>query len=504
MIYSKFSKRFLFGSLSALFVLSACTNLHTDEVDSIVIDNTGGTTTGNPTELLAGTYSDLSAFTDQAGVYSLYEHTSDEMIPPTRGTDWGDNGVWRQLYQHTWDPTHTYVVNSWNILNQRAYKCNQVLASNPSEQEAAEAKFLRAFFMWHVMDLFGKVPFREVGEGVDVNPRVLTRSEAFDFIVKDLEEALPDLPSPAPSAENSKASKAAAYTLLARLYLNKAVYKASSPEGPYTFDAADMDKVIDYADEVAALGYALEDQYFINFTTAAQTEIIFTSPTGSPENRYRMTLHYNNNPDGWNGFATLADFYATFEADDSRRGIPATPNGTLYSGLGRGFLIGQQYKDDGSIIINARNSKPLAFTPEVPLTGASTEAGIRVIKYHPLDKGKYIFMRYGDVFLMKVEAMFRKGDTGGALDWINDLRTLRGASALGSLDEASILAERGRELYWEGLRRLDQVRFGTFSNTWQDKTNTETYRVLYPIPQQALDSNPNLKQNKGYPGYVGD
>ena len=504
MTYNKFSKHFLLGSLSVLLTFSACTNLETDEVDSIVIDGSGGTTAGNPTEILAGTYSDLSAFTDQAGVYALYEHTTDEMIPPTRGTDWGDNGVWRQLYQHTWDPTHTYVVNAWNQLNQRAYKCNQVLASSPSAQQAAEAKFLRAFFMWHVMDLYGKVPFREVGEGVDVNPRVLTRAEAFAFIVKDLEEALPNLPSPAPSSENSKASKAAAYTMLARLYLNKAVYLASAPEGPYAFDNADMDKVIEYANQVAALGYGLEDQYFVNFTTSAQKEIIFTSPTGTPENRYRMTLHYNNNPDGWNGFATLADFYATFEDDDVRKGIAANPNGTLYSGLGRGFLIGQQYKDDGSIIINARNSQPLAFTPEVPLSGASTEAGIRVIKYHPLDKGKYIFLRYADVYLMKVEALFRKGDNATALTQINALRTLRGASALGSITEADILAERGRELYWEGLRRNDQIRFGTFNNTWQDKNNTESFRVLYPIPQQALDSNPNLKQNKGYPGYVGE
>ena len=64
--------------------------------------------------------------------------------------------------------------------------------------------------------------------------------------------------------------------------------------------------------------------------------------------------------------------------------------------------------------------------------------------------------------------------------------------------------ERGRELYWEGYRRVDQVRFGTFDDPWQDKASTDTYRVLYPIPQQALDSNPNLTQNEGYPGFVGN
>ncbi len=61
-----------------------------------------------------------------------------------------------------------------------------------------------------------------------------------------------------------------------------------------------------------------------------------------------------------------------------------------------------------------------------------------------------------------------------------------------------MLDERGRELYWEGIRRTDQVRFGTCDDTWDEKTVTESFRVLFPIPQQALDSNPNLKQNEGY------
>src|ERR1044072_5120367 len=85
---------------------SACTDLKTDEVDSLVVNNAGGSATGNPGDLLTSAYKDLSTFADQQNVYALYEHTTDEMIPPTRGVDWGDNGVWRTLYQHTWDPNH--------------------------------------------------------------------------------------------------------------------------------------------------------------------------------------------------------------------------------------------------------------------------------------------------------------------------------------------------------------------------------------------------------------
>lgn len=495
-------KPFFLGALILSLVFSACTNLQTDEMDSVVIESSGGVASGDPAALLEAIYKDdMGALADQANTYALYEHTSDELIPPTRGTDWGDNGVWRQLYQHTWDPTHSQILTTWNQMNQRVFKCNQILGSSPTAEQAAQAKFLRAFFMWHVMDLFGQVPFREIDEGVDVNPRVFSRSEAFDFIVKDLTESLPGLANTGPKAQNSVATQAAANALLARLYLNRAVYTAAAPEGPYTFEKADMDKVIGYADAVEAAGYSLEEDYFINFSTAASKEIIFTSASGTPENRYKMTLHYDNKPDGWNGFATLAEFYAKFDVEDQRIGNYPPPDGTEFSGIGRGFLIGQQYNDEGEPIINSRNKQPLAFTPEVPLVGASTEQGIRVIKYHPADKGQYILLRYADVLLMKAEAVMRGGTSGEtALALVNELRSVRSADPLGSLNETAMLDERGRELYWEGYRRLDLVRFGTYNTTWQDKDNTEAYRVLFPIPQQAIDSNPNLIQNFGYGG----
>lgn len=488
----------LTGAWFSIFM--ACTDLEVDEKDSIVVkDSDEGFVAGNPAELLNSIYNDdLGALTDQANVYALYTHTSDEMIPPTRGVDWGDNGVWRTLHQHTWDATHAHVLNGWNQLNQRAFKCNQILASNPDAQQAAEAKFLRAFFMWHVMDLYGQVPFREVDEGVDVDPRVFTRAEAFDFIVKDLTEALPDLPDTGPSPTNARATQAAANTMLARLYLNKGVYVSNS-EGEPTFAEEDMNKVIAYCDAVTADGYSLEGQYFRNFSSSATSEIIFSTPAGSPENRWFMTLHYDQNPSGWNGFTTLADFYAKFEDSDQRKGSYPPPDGSEYSGIARGFLIGQQYDDNGDPVINSRNQEPLVYTPEVPLLGANTAQGIRVIKYHPSDAGQYIFLRYADVVLMKAEAVLRGGSGGEtALNIVNTLRATRGASPLASLDEATLLDERGRELYWEGYRRVDQIRFGTFDDTWHEKENIEAFRVLFPIPQQALDSNPNLVQNPGY------
>lgn len=500
MDYLKFSKRAAVFLLLA--VLGACTDLVNKEVDSTVVVSSGGAGVGNPTELLSTAYRDLGAFTDQANIYSLMEHGSDEMIPPTRGVDWGDNGVWRTLHQHTWDPTHSWILGAWNQLNQRVYKATQILAASPTPAQAAEAKFIRAYNMFHVMDFFGQVPFRGATEGVEVNPKVYTRAEAFDFIVKDLEEALPGLPNTGPAAKNSKATKAAANAMLAKLFLNKGVYTAADPIGPYTFAAADMSKVVTYAQAVTAAGYTLENNYFDNFSSNGSTEKILTVDigAGTPQNRWFMTLHYDQKPSGWNGFTTLADFYSKVEANDQRKGAPSPASiNKDFHGIKLGFLIGQQVKDDGTNLIDSRTQLPLKFTTDVPLSGAATDKGIRVIKYHPANNGEYILLRYADVYLMEAEAKLRGGTGSGpsAQAMFDALRAKRGASAL-TIDLPKLLDERGRELYWEGTRRNDQVRFETWDDTWVEKTVTDKTKVLYPIPQQALDSNPNLVQNAGY------
>jgi starch-binding outer membrane protein, SusD/RagB family len=478
----------------------------------VIVTDAGGTTNVDPIAALEGSYNSLQAFTDQASIYSLIEHTSDELIPPTRGVDWSDNGVWRSLYTHTWDPSHSYINNAWNTLNQNAYNVQAIMeAATVTPQQTAEAKFIRAFNRYYIIDFWGVLPDRKTTERFEVNPRVYTRSEGFDLVAQDLTEALPNLPAIAPTVPQYFASKAAANALLSRLYLNKAVYTAAAPEGPYTFDAADMNKVIQYASAVMADGYKLNTDYFDNFKAKGpSTEVILTSKQGSPQNRVYMTLHYNQNPSGWNGFATLADFYAKFDPADKRRGIPAgqvpgLPFGSPFSGIGLGVLTGQQKKDDGTNLVDTRTGLDLQFSPDVPLSGAATNKGYRVMKYHPAFYDKYVLLRFGEVYLNMVEAKVRGGSDPSspttALADINALRALRGAPPLATVTLDDVLDERGRELYWEGLRRIDLVRFEKFNEPWAEKgDNTDAYRVLFSIPQLAIDSNPNLKQNKGYPG----
>jgi starch-binding outer membrane protein, SusD/RagB family len=488
-----------FLSLALCLTLGqACTDLAPEERDSQVLPVTKeGFVKVNVANTLEAAYKDLGAFTDQNNIYALGQHTSAEMIPPTRGVDWGDNGVWRTLDAHSWDATHPSIGGTWNQLNQRVYRCTEILASDPTPAQAAESKFLRALNMHLVMDYFGQVPFREVTEGVDDLPKVLSRSDAFDFIVKDLTEALPALEAKGPDALNGKANKASANFLLAKLYLNKAVYKSANPKGPFTHDNADMAKVISAVDAITADGYKLDDSFFNNFTGGAKSETILVSLEGSPSNRWFMTLHYDQKPSGWNGFTTLADFYDTFDKNDSRIGKPAKKDGTEFSGIGLGFLIGQQYKDDGSELIDSRSKKPLSFTKDVPLAGAATDKGIRAIKYHPATAGKYIIFRYGDAYLMAAEAKLRSGNAPGALTDVNALRAKRGAPALGSLDLEGMFKEIGFETYWEGTKRTVEVRYDKFT-TGVGASEKGDHTVLFPIPSPALVSNSNLKQNEGY------
>ncbi len=493
----------------------SCTDLAIEESDSIIAEGSTvfegvADVDASITNLYNDTYGQLG---DQANFYALQEVTTDEQLVPTRGTDWGDNGIWRTLHAHTWSPTHQYILNTWNNLNQNVFRASQIIdpLSDPTPEQAAQGRFLRAFSMFFVVDMWGVAPFRNVTDGADVNPSVLSAQEAYDFIINDLTTAIPNLPVRGPSEDNNRANRAAGNLLLAKVILNSERYTGSAPN---------YQAVIDAVDAITADGYSLQSGYFDIFKQDVDNETIWFANTGIG-NRIWNGMHYNqNSPDneggGWNGFSTLAEFYDSFEGNpnsnnvgdgqEERRGwVPdATTANSQNVGIGYGMLIGQQYDEDGTILKD-RAGNPLVFTKEYPgLSGNGEATGIRVIKYHPNDeggsfRGHEIVFRYADAYLMKAEAMMRMG--GNATAMVNDLRTLRGATPLGSVSEDDMLAERGRELYVEFWRRNDLVRFGKFTKNWEFKNETSvgdsTYN-LFPIPINALLSNPNLVQNPGY------
>lgn len=513
--FLKNTKSLLAVALVSLFAVS-CTDLEIEETDSVITDEALGVFNGveNPetavNDLYNGVYGQLG---DQANFFALNEVSTDEMLVPTRGTDWGDNGIWRTLHAHTWSPTHQYILNTWNNLNQNVFRATEIIddRSAPSAVQKAEAQFLRAFSMFFVLDLWGVAPFRNPDDGPEVNPSVLSAAEAYDFILNDLNSAVANLPTMGPSPETNRASKATANFMLAKLNLNAERYTGSISNANYQ-------AVIDAVDAIAADGFALQAGYFDLFLEDVDTETIWWAVTGVG-NRIWNGMHYNqNSPDntggGWNGFTTLAEFYDSFEGNPSsnnvgdgqeeRRGwVPDASNaGPDNLGIGYGMLIGQQYEEDGSKLKD-RTGVDLVFTKDLPgLQGNGENTGVRVIKYHPVDgsfRSHEIVFRYADAHLMKAEAMMKMG--GDATAMVNELRTLRGASALGSVSDADMLAERGRELYVEFWRRNDMLRFGQYTRDWEFKDPSavgDATKRLYPIPISALLSNPNLVQNEGY------
>lgn len=509
--------------------------------------------------LLQAAYNDIGGpFTSQDLVFAMQSVTADEAVVPTRGGDWDDNGAWRVLHNHSWDANHTYFLNVFNSLNKINFDATNVLAFNPSKQQAAEARFIRAFALYNILDLYGQVPFRNPGDNLLNAPEVKSGGDAASFIISELNEIIADLPT---TNTPGKATQNAGKALLMRCYLNKGAW--ANRTAP-TFADADMQQVITLGNSIVSSGtYSLASEYFTNFDVynGNSPENIFTviNNSGATTNtsdiraRWTMTLHYNQytptNPNsGWNGFATVSDFYNSFgttaapmvgvsqfaagntsgkyadTSKDSRIGGRYYVGVTDASGMKPGFMIGQQYTETG-VAEKDRKGNPLAFNPviasDLKETGSNLEVtGIRVIKYPPdfTENGKYfqnlagndlVLIRYADVLLMLAEAKLRiaSADNAGALALVNQVRTARKAAPLTTIslvntsniyDPNTLLCERGREFYWEALRRTDLIRFGVFTKAWQYKPTSDAKYLLFPIPTQALAANPNLVQNPGY------
>lgn len=501
--------------------LVACTDL-----TETLREDLPETESPDPGALLQGAYDAMRLpYQDQSRFWAAQQHTSDETMGPTRGPDWDDNGIWRTLHNHTWNADHAFLGDTFSELLQIVFSTSNLLQFNPSAQQAAESRFVRAFVINSVLDGWGQVPYRQEGSSLLDDAAVFSAQEAVDLIISEVDAIMNDLPDGPTNRANADAAK----VLKMKTLLNKGMYlNRQSP----SFDAADMNAVIALADEIISSGkYSVAENYFDNFAwdnDMKSTENIWTgeniggSNSGNVRSRWMCTLHYNQNPSGWNGFTTLGDFYNSFETDDLRK--KADYEGmTEVAGINAGFLEGQQQgylqtssgdadsldTDGNRIIVDLmdRKGNPLAFTPEVALTesGDNLEiTGVRVVKY-PIDYNSgdnadndYVYYRFADVWLMKAEALMRTGDVGQATEMVNTLREARGASALDALTEDALLAERGRELYWEGHRRTDLLRFGKFLDAWAEKSASGSERLLFPIPAASLASNPNLVQNPGY------
>jgi len=519
--------------LAAVITLSSCNkNLDRVPINSNTADKQYSTPAGYK-EVLAkvyGSYSlvsstgvgnsdvNIAGITDAAttdflrAYWNLQELTTDEDI-----CAWNDANL---------QSFHTINFTSGNVLIDALYArslfqitvCNEFIRESADDKLAsrgitgkdatdikqyrAEARFLRAYQYWVLMDLFGNPPFVTEKDpiGKFIPPQIL-RKDLFTYIESELKAIDGDLAKPREN-EYGRADEAADWALLARLYLNAEVYTGTAR---YT-DA------ITYSGKVISAGYSLM-QHFKN---------LFTSDNNLNNPEVILPIAYDaTNSQNYGGTTFLVcSSHGTDPTDDKSFGIPgggwlgnrSTKNLPLVFGDYSGNADKRALFGPGNLEINS----PLTFSDGISVYKFTNVTSTGQIPYSPngvLCNTDFPLFRLGEMYLVYIEATTR-GGTGGdaatALQYFNLLRA-RGYENTNSnvsgytLDD--VLKERQRELYWEGFRRTDLIRFGEFTGSnyvwpWKggvkDGAGVDGHYVLFPIPAAEIISNPNLTQNPGY------
>lgn len=490
------------------------------------------------------------------------ELSSDEAILPVYGGNWFDGQGYIQLHRHDWNKDHGWITTVWNDANSIAGLCNQTMYifKNAPEGESkntaiAELKTLRAYAYWELLDMFGNVPLDTIYPSPGVQAKA-TRAEVYNFVVSELKSALPFLKTTTGSTTYGKVTAWMANALLAKIYLNAEVYAGTAK---YNECIAACDAIISSGNfAVEPRGTYLSQFYPTNGPSFK--EFIFAIPYDPSTNngylyhaRYDLNRNlgikyrYSGSTPGSYSFNQIILNQTTGNGLINAR--PSGPRATLSSFYNSYFkadagdvrrdqwLVGNQFWSDGSPMMVRTTKKGYdqfytgadggdAYTYQLYIDSVITarqtlvsidlgndeiawNMGIRNIKFYPdansssrNQSNDAPIFRYPDILLMKAEAILRGGAaTAGhtPLSLVNMVRSNRTTSpAWTSVTLDDLYAERAREFTWECWRRNDMIRFGKYENAYGFKSNADTYRRVFPIPTQAMNTNPKLVQNPGY------
>ena len=380
------------------------------------------------------------------------------------------------------------------------------------KKSRAEVRFLRAFNYWAMLDLFGKSTFitEENQIGTDL-PEQINRAELFTYIEGELKAIDADLAS-AKTIEYGRVDQAAAWALLARLYLNAEVYTG---QPKYT-------EAITYAKKVIDAGYTLQPGYsklFMADNDKQKDEFMFAiNCDGLHTQAYGNTTFFVHAPagddhndygvgGGWNGYRAtqgLANLFADLSGNTDQRALFTT---SKYAPTPAQITINDVSDFSNGLHVNKYVNIRSDGLPVHDVTGNFSDVDFPVF-------------RLPEIYLIYTEAMLRNGtgaDAATALDYMNKIRYRAygesyGPGDIGKLKASDItlqtvLDERGRELYWEGHRRTDLIRYGlltTGTYLWPWKggvssgTAVDSKYNIFAIPSANLTANPNLEQNPGY------
>jgi hypothetical protein len=488
-------------------------------------------------------------FGGHGGLTVLNEITSDEaVITSWADGGWDDSGVWIRLHRHTFTNNDAAIQQGWNDLfagvsntNRIIFQFETILEEGGNEELInpfiSEMKALRAYYYYLLLDHYGNVPIVTGFADVPEDPSQPSsnfeegRQAVFNFVESELLESLDNVTADV-SATDGRINKWAIHAILVRLYLNAEVYTGT----PRWEDA------IFHADQVINSGnFSLVNNYADNFAidNTGSPELIFVIPYDevfNPGFTYtHMTQHiaggqqaFDLGTQPWGGYSTVTEFYESYIDPEQNPGPQGTviglgplgeeTTGTLDERLSNimvGPLLDQQGNqvEDPAVTELDPDGPPITYTPfQLDLVNDLRQSGGRISKYE-IEVGQssgnmnndLVLLRYGEVLLNKAEALWRL-DSGSteSLMLVNTIRSRSGVDSFNSLNADRILAERGRELFFEHVRRQDLIRFSgdegatAFNDSWRFKDVTPETRNVFPIPQDQLEANPNLVQNPGY------
>ena len=464
--------------------------------------------------LLANAYSQLGGeygYIYREGYWSMQEYTTDEVVVPTRGQDWYDNGVPQAMHLQTWEENTRDINNGWSFAYGGVAKCNAVLDkivelqgsdesvyTDAAKAGVAETKVLRAWYHLLAMDLYGRIAIDDNSPEIKKNGvrQAESRKAVFEWIEKEIQDNIGKL---ANVRRYGSITRPVAHMILAKMYLNAEVYTGTPM----------WDKCIAHCDSIinGGYGYLLNADYFTTFkkdnTDNAEIifPIVFDQVYANGNMFHLITLHYvhkqvyNFDTDCWNGPCTLGSFYDKYADNDKRKNQ---------------WFVGPIMKDGDTLTykVPAMDDKELpaiivdTVTTIEDGTAANTFEGPRFVKFE-IEPGikhhansDFPIYRYADLLLMKAECLMRQNGgtaTSEALALINQVHTRAGLPAYTSIDLDELLDERGRELAWEAHRRQDLIRFNKFTTgMWEFMSARSSNRNIFPIPTWVLDANPGV------------
>jgi len=526
-------KPIVFTVLSFGVVLMSCTDLDEHPYDTL----TDKDLTGSPEvldALTAPAYTSLtSVMFGWTGFFDMQEECSDEIITPARPNGWVDGGTYRAMHMHTWNSFQGHASALWgNVYNALSVLNGALLTYKKlegTEDKINELRALRALYYYLLLDNFGNVPVVTEDDltKTDFLPEQRSRADVFKFVEDELLAVMDGL-----SEEKiyGRMNKWAAKMVLAKIYLNSVVYTGT----PRWTDA------IAQVEDIEASGlYELESNYHTNFAVHNEVSkeqifsIVFDATKSGWFHYPWKTLHpssgatYDLAEQPWGGSCAIPQFVDTYDADDERATI---------------WIKGPQFDSEGAPIYNAMDpalaTVQLNYTKEVNSIDETKEyEGYRIGKFE-IEKGvtgtaisdDVPMFRFADALMIKAECLLRTGQADAAAEIVTTVRKraftdLAKATVTGAvLQQGSVykygrykggnmlsnegggdivygrfLDELGYEFAAEFHRRQDLIRFGVFTTkSWFSHVPNGDHRILFDIPQSALDANPNLEHNPGY------